>query len=99
MDFILATQNDDDRNSIGVGCAAAIGFFFLLLVGALEGIRWMAVPLSADFVGRWSLRLTHPLFKTDQYNEGHTKTLEGTDRPLRPVRWYARRLNFQKTQL
>ena len=72
--------------SVGVGCASLIGFFSLLRVGGIENLRWADVTLPTDCDGELCIRLLLPRSKTDQYNEGHAKTLKAVDRPsVRPM--------------
>ena len=61
----------------------------------MEGLRWKDVAISADENGEHLLQLNLVRSKTDQFNEGHRKTLRGTGHPLCPVRAFARWLNLQ----
>ena len=76
---IVSGQNGDGPRSIWVSCDAVIGFFSLTSrrsrMGA-DGVRVVIRRLR----GGWALRLTAPLSKTDQYNEGRSKELRGARR-------------------
>ena len=78
---IESQQRPDNPKSIGVACAALVGFFLLLRVGELEGLRWADVSLSIDKDGSACLQLTLPRSQTDQYNDGHVKVLTIANRP------------------
>ena len=56
----------------------------------------MDATLSTDDDGELCLRLLLPMSKTDQYNEGHAKTLKTCDHPLCPVLGYARRVTMRR---
>ena len=45
---LASQQLTEGPLSIGVSCASLVGFFFLLRVGGLDGLRWMDVLLSID---------------------------------------------------
>ena len=94
LNSIAALQHIDDPKSAGIACAALVGFFFLLGVGELEGLRWMDASLSADSDGDVCMRLELPRSKTDQRNEGHIKRLGRTNRPLCPVRIMGKRVGI-----
>ena len=97
MNRTPADQNGENTNSVGVGCADVIGFSCLLRAGGLKGLGgWTCrYPPILGETGFYASPPTRS--KTDKYSEFHTKTLKGTDRPLCPVRGYARRLNIDKT--
>ena len=73
---ITSQQCVDMPETIGISCAALVGFFYLLHVGELEGLRWTDV-LFIDTDGDPCLQLTLPRSKTDQYNDGRIKVLGG----------------------
>ena len=72
--------------TVGVTCAAIMGFFFLLRVGEMGGMHWRDASLFIDEDGGACLRFELPKSKTDQYNEGHIKRLKGSNHTLCPVR-------------
>ena len=71
------------------------GVFLLLRVGELEGMRRADVSLSIDTDGDSILRPDPTRSKTDHYNAGHAKVIKGADRPLFPVRGFARWLGIR----
>ena len=95
LTYVDSLRQPEDHQSIGISCAATVGFFFLLRVSELEKLRWIDVSLFIDQDGDACLRLTLPQSKTDQYNEGHVKVLKGTSHPLCPVRAMAQWAGIQ----
>lgn len=71
-------------------CASTLGFYYLLRVSEIEGLRMKDVRLSIYEDGDTTLTIRIISSKTDQYNEGAFKTLKSATGPIFPVEMWSK---------
>ena len=71
-------------------CASTLGFYYLLRVGEIEGLRMKDIRLNIDDDGDTTLTIHIISSKTDQYNDGAFKTLKSVPEPICPVKMWSK---------